>query len=222
MVHLCARRSDITCADWCAYTGRDVRCPLSRLCVCCVRGQACKLIALAQWGATLSATMNLTVKTALPTLGGAGGIAAKLALSASDVAAYDTLWHEADTVNELFPAGAAVTFLGTSGLPQADLREIWGAAALPSRSTGAPAPPRRPARLPAPPTPTLTSFLRLGPHRVCARTRRHGRPPRATGQGRVLPRVQAGGTGAGWQATRQRPSVPGDEGPSAQARAVRG
>ena len=53
-------------------------------------------------------------------------VATELGLSSSDVDAYTKLWAAADTVNDLFPAGAAVKFLGTSGLPQETLRAIWG------------------------------------------------------------------------------------------------
>lgn len=94
---------------------------------------AVKLIALAQSGATLSATMDLAVKTALPKIGSLaidgdesdGKIASRLGLADQELEAYAKLWADAETVNELFPAGAAVTFLGTSGLPQSQLRTIW-------------------------------------------------------------------------------------------------
>jgi len=52
--------------------------------------------------------------------------AKKLGLSSSDVQRYDALWEEAETTKGFLPAGQAVKFLGTSGLPQADLGKIWG------------------------------------------------------------------------------------------------
>ena len=54
--------------------------------------------------------------------------ARKLGLSSSDVRRYEALWAEAETTQGFLPAGQAVQFLGTSGLPQADLGKIWGLA----------------------------------------------------------------------------------------------
>ena len=82
----------------------------------------------AQSGTTLAEGMDLSAQTGLPAMGsdGADGVAAKLGLSSSDVDAYVKLWDAADTSNGLLPAGTAVKFLGTSGLPQETLRSIWG------------------------------------------------------------------------------------------------
>ena len=84
---------------------------------------ACKMISLLQAGTEGKKDM-LQNESKLPefkTEEQPTGIAAKLALSNDDVTAYDTLWAEADTVDEFLPAGTAVKFLGTSSLGQADL-----------------------------------------------------------------------------------------------------
>ena len=53
-------------------------------------------------------------------------IAKKLALDGAALAKYEALWEEADTAAGFLAAGAAVKFLGTSKLPQGDLKTIWG------------------------------------------------------------------------------------------------
>eukprot|EP00038_Savillea_parva_P029234 m.69696 g.69696 ORF g.69696 m.69696 type:complete len:1225 (+) comp8601_c0_seq1:40-3714(+) len=99
---------------------------------------ACKLVAMAQAGKALDDPSLRSQPTALPKLGslapGAHGsgddgglphIARDLGLSAQHVAAYEKLWMAADTHGGFLAAGAAVKFLGTSGLDQSTLREIW-------------------------------------------------------------------------------------------------
>ena len=113
---------------------------------------AIKLVAIKQGGGEISLA-SIGAKTSLPKLGSgpkpaaaptptaqpepepepsaSGGDcdvsahATALGLSASDVVRYDALWEEADTAGDYFPAGAAVKFLGTAGLPQSDLGKIW-------------------------------------------------------------------------------------------------
>jgi hypothetical protein len=99
---------------------------------------ACKLVAMAQAGLPLEGG-DRSAHTPLPKLGVSRGqpqphepaeeglphIASTLGLSASDVVAYEKLWQSADADGGFLSAGAAVKFLGTSGLGKAALREIW-------------------------------------------------------------------------------------------------
>lgn len=106
---------------------------------------ASKLVAIAQAGLPVETTAH-SVQTPLPRLGsmlrdsatavasepqdGSDGrglphIAKTLGLSADDVAAYDRLWAATESDGGFIAATAAATFLGTSGLGKAVLREIW-------------------------------------------------------------------------------------------------
>jgi hypothetical protein len=101
---------------------------------------ACKLVAMAQAGLSVESGATAAA-TPLPKVGslalvalvhsadvGASGPASKLGLSRSDIEAYERLWTNADTSGGYLAAGAAVTFLGTSGLDKSVLRTIWSMA----------------------------------------------------------------------------------------------
>ena len=51
---------------------------------------------------------------------------ATFGLSAGAVEVYETLWGESGQVDGFLAGGAALKFLVTSGLSQADLKTIWG------------------------------------------------------------------------------------------------
>jgi len=110
---------------------------------------ACKLIAVKQNGGALGPAAFALAGQPLPKLGGGGGgdapaapaatapapaaaaagelsaIAKTLALSADDIAFYDSLWGKAPTDSGFLAAGGAVKFLGYSRLPMDDLKAIW-------------------------------------------------------------------------------------------------
>jgi hypothetical protein len=59
--------------------------------------------------------------------GEVSAIGTKFGLSLEDVVVYEALWTEAAGGNDNLPAGGALKFFTTSGLPMADLKIVWSA-----------------------------------------------------------------------------------------------
>eukprot|EP00039_Didymoeca_costata_P010743 m.145398 g.145398 ORF g.145398 m.145398 type:complete len:1078 (+) comp14945_c1_seq1:142-3375(+) len=113
--------------------------------------RACKLVAVGQSGGPIEKE-SFKSRTPLPRLGATPDkqpdplptstpapaatqpavteakpiVHSRLALDAPSLEWYESLWSEAPTDGTYLPAGAAVKFLTSSKLPQADLKEVWG------------------------------------------------------------------------------------------------